>query len=126
MAFDAEIASRVREALAARNDVSERKMFGGLCVMVKGHMCCGVLGGDLMLRVGPAQYGRTLAMAHARPMDFTGRPLTGLVYVSPQGFTTRRALDRWLALAVKFVTQLPSKPRKKRKPKGRAFQMDAF
>jgi TfoX/Sxy family transcriptional regulator of competence genes len=117
MAFDADIASRVREALAARNDVSERKMFGGLCVMVKGHMCCGVLGGDLMLRVGPAQYAKILALPHARPMDFTGRPLTGLVYVSPAGFVTRRALDRWLARAVKFVEGLPVKALRKRKPR---------
>jgi hypothetical protein len=108
MAFDADIASRVREALAARNDVSERKMFGGLCVMVKGHMCCGVLG---------AQYAKILALPHARPMDFTGRPLTGLVYVSPAGFVTRRALDRWLARAVKFVEGLPVKALRKRKPR---------
>jgi TfoX/Sxy family transcriptional regulator of competence genes len=126
MAFDITLASRIREALATRNDVSERKMFGGLCVMVKGHMCCGVLGSDLMLRVGPAQYAKTLALKHARPMDFTGRPLTGLVYVSPKGFPTRRALDRWLGFALAFIDQLPPKPQKKRKPRRPAFQMDAF
>ena len=117
MAFDADIASRIREVLSSRNDVSERKMFGGLCLMVGGHMCCGLTDKTLMLRVGPAQYEKVLAMAHTRPMDFTGRPLTGFVCVAPAGFKTKRDLARWLNLSLAYIEGLPPQKRKKRKPR---------
>lgn len=115
MAFDIELASRVREALSARNDVTEKKMFGGLAFMVRGHMCCGVDNRNFMLRVGPDQYEKALAQRHAKPMDFTGRPLKGFVYVAPDGLATRRDLARWLGLGLAFVESLPEKAAKKTK-----------
>jgi TfoX/Sxy family transcriptional regulator of competence genes len=82
MAFDEQLAARVRKLLADRSDVTERRMFGGLTFMVRGHMCCGVQGDELILRLGPDGAGEALASQHARPMDFTGRPLAGFVSVS--------------------------------------------
>lgn len=117
MAFDIALASRVRAALLARKDVSERKMFGGLCFMVGGHMCCGVDGGRLMLRVGPERYDKVLERAHARPMDFTGRPLKGFVFVAPAGVKTKRQLESWLALALENIDSLPPRAAKRRKSK---------
>jgi hypothetical protein len=71
-------------------------MFGGLCFMVAGAMCCGLTKSDLMVRVGPERYEEAVAQPHARPMDFTGRPLKGMVYVAPEGLRTRGSLERWV------------------------------
>lgn len=117
MVFDNELASRLREALATRNDVTEKKMFGGLCFMVGGHMCCGIDSKNFMLRVGPDQYGKALAQRYAKPMDFTGRPLKGFVYVVPEGLKTKRSLARWLGMGLAFVESLPKKAAKKAKAK---------
>ena len=81
MAYDEELAGRVRAALADRTDVEEKKMFGGLSFMVAGQMCCGVLKGDLVVRIEPAEFDTLVAQPHVRPFDFTGRPMQGMVYV---------------------------------------------
>jgi TfoX/Sxy family transcriptional regulator of competence genes len=73
VSYDERIADRVRTALAGRHDVIEKRMFGGLAFLVGGDMCCGVLGSDLVVRVGPASYSAALEQPHAREMDFTGR-----------------------------------------------------
>ena len=85
-------------------------MFGGLTFMVRGHMCCGVAQSRLMVRVDPETYDRLLAEPHARPMDFTGRPMRGLLFVEPTGTATSSALGRWVARAVKHAESQPSKP----------------
>lgn len=112
MAFDSTLAGRIRAALLARDNVSEKKMFGGLCFMVRGHMCCGVEGRNLMLRVGPERYAAALARVHARPMDFTGKPLKGFVFVSPAGVRTARQLESWLAPALANAESLPARTKK--------------
>ncbi len=109
MSFDEKLATRVRMALAGRDDVVEKKMFGGLCFMVNGAMCCGLTRSDFMVRVGPAQYDDALAEPHARPMDFTGRPLKGMVYVAPAGLRTEAALAGWVRRGLAFVSTLPAK-----------------
>lgn len=116
MTYDEPMADRVRALLAARSDVIEKKMFGGLCFMVAGHMCCGLTKTDFMVRVGAEGYEDALAQPHARPMDFTGRPLVGMVYVSPAGTTNRADLAKWVKRAVAFVTTLPAKPAKAKAP----------
>lgn len=78
MPFNEELGERIRECFESSFEVTERKMFGGLAFMVGGHMCCGVIGDDLMVRVGPDDHDRYLALPHARPMDFTGPPDEGL------------------------------------------------
>ena len=109
MPYDEKVAARIRASLGSRNDVAEKKMFGGLAFMVRGHMCCGVTGDELMVRVGPDAYETALARSHAREMDFTGKPLRGFVYVAPQGFARRRDLDRWVTMGTEFVLTLPAK-----------------
>jgi TfoX/Sxy family transcriptional regulator of competence genes len=103
MTYDEHTAARIRTLLAKRRDVVERKMFGGLTFMVNGAMCCGVTAEALVVRVGPAQYERALAEPHARPMDFTGRPLAGMVYVDPAGYRTAATLSRWVQRGLDFV-----------------------
>ena len=112
MAYDEKLAARVRMLLADRPDVTERRMFGGLTFLLGGHMCCGVQGDELILRLGPAGAEEALASPHARPMDFTGRPLSGFVTVRRRGLTGR-ALERWVAEAVALAESLlPKAPRR--------------
>jgi TfoX/Sxy family transcriptional regulator of competence genes len=108
IAYDENLARRTREVLRDRADIAE-KMFGGLAFLAAGHMCCGIVDGDLMVRVGPEQYDRALAAKHARPMDFTGRPMKGMVYVAAAGLRTRKALASWITSALRFVDTLPPK-----------------
>ncbi len=109
MAYNEKLADRVRTALAHHKAVEEKKMMGGLTFMFRGNMCCGVLQNNLVVRVGARQYEKALAYPHVRPMDFTGRPLKGFVFVDPAGFRTDRSLKKWIKLAVDFVRSLPPK-----------------
>ena len=108
MAFDENLAARVRKLLADRSDVIERRMFGGLTFMVRGHMCCGVHGDELILRLGPDGADEALESPHARPMDFTGRPLSGFVIVGADGLSGG-GLGRWVERAVGWAESLPPK-----------------
>jgi TfoX/Sxy family transcriptional regulator of competence genes len=110
MAYDAELADRIRAALSDHEDITERQMFGGLCFMLAGHMCCGIVDDELMARVGPEQYASALEHPHSREMDFTGRSMQGFVYVAPSGLRSDRALQDWIESCVRFVTTLPPKP----------------
>lgn len=108
MAYDEAIAARVREYLRqGGHEVVEKKMFGGLCFMVRGHMCCGLTAEALMVRVGQAGYAAALDRPHARPMTFTGRPLGGFVYVDPPGYKTDAALATWIKHGIDLVATLP-------------------
>ena len=109
MAYDDGLAERVRELLAVRVDVTERRMFGGLAFMVGGHMACGITGDDLMVRVGREGYDDALAHPHAREMDFTGRPMTGYVYIDAAGIAEDGGLREWVERGVAFVTTLPAR-----------------
>jgi hypothetical protein len=110
MAYDERLADRIREALARERSVDEIKMMGGLCFMVGGHMALGIVGDELMVRVGPDRYERALSRVHAREMDFTGRSIRGFVFVSPAGTKTKRSLASWVAPAEEFAGSLPPKP----------------
>jgi TfoX N-terminal domain len=115
MAYDETLAERIREALAGERGVHEIKMMGGLCFMVGGHMALGIVGEDLMVRVGPERYERALGRAHAREMTFTGRTSKGFVFVAPDGIRTKRTLASWVAPAVTFAKSLPPKKAKPRR-----------
>ncbi len=110
MAFDEQLAERVRVALTHRQDLDERRMFGGIAFMLGGHMACGIVGSDLMLRLGPEAADAALAKPHVRPMDFTGRPMRGMVYVAADGVRTAPQLRRWVGAAAAYVDALPPKP----------------
>ena len=84
-------------------------MFGGIAFLLGGHMTAGVVGEELMLRVGPQAYDEVLRRPHVREMDFTGKPLRGLVWVEPAGFRAAADLQAWLARAATFVATLPPK-----------------
>jgi TfoX/Sxy family transcriptional regulator of competence genes len=96
MAFDEGVAARIRKALKGKRSVEEKRMFGGIAFMVRGHMCVGVTNRDLMARVGADAYADALAQPHAREMDFTGSPLKGYVYVSEKGIATPATLQAWV------------------------------
>ncbi|MBM3216980.1 TfoX/Sxy family protein, partial [Candidatus Poribacteria bacterium] len=85
MPYDENLAERIRRVVAGRHGVTEKRMFGGLAFLLDGKMFCGIANSDLMVRVGPERYEAALSLPHVRPMDFTGRPMTGYVYVGPEG-----------------------------------------
>jgi TfoX/Sxy family transcriptional regulator of competence genes len=118
MTYNEQLASRVRELLADRTDVTQRLMFGGLTFMVNGHMCCGVNKDELILRLDPDTEQAALRTPHARPMDFTRRRMSGFVTIAPAG-TTGRRLARWVAHAVAHAEARPAKPQSRR---GAAFR----
>ena len=109
MAFDAGLAHRIRETAGDGPSMTERNMFGGLCFMYNGNMCLGIVGSDLMVRVGPDAYVDALAAPHAREMDFNGRPMRGMVYVSPEGVADDADLAAWIDRGVAFARSLPPK-----------------
>jgi TfoX/Sxy family transcriptional regulator of competence genes len=109
MSYDEELAQRTRAILASRDDVIEKKMFGGLAFMVRGHMCVGIVDRELMVRIGPDAYETALADSHARPMDFTGKPLRGMVYVQAAGLRTAAGLRSWVDRGLRFVSALAPK-----------------
>jgi len=109
MAYDETVAKRVRNALGKTPDVVEKRMFGGIAFMLRGNMSCGVIGDRLMLRVGPDGYEAALSRPHSKAMDFTGKPMKGLVYIEPAGFASPRDLKAWIERAMKFALSLPAK-----------------
>ena len=109
MAYDETLAERIRSLVTRRKGISEKRMFGGLCFLVNGNMCCGVEKDRLMVRVGPERYDAALSRKHSRPMDFTGRPLKGFVYVSRPGIDSKAKLGSWIDMAVDFAKSLPKK-----------------
>ena len=112
MSYDAGTAERVRGVLSGRADVVEKKMVGGLSFVAGGHMCCGVTGTALMVRVGAAERERALAEPHVRPMRLGGRVLSGFVCVDPAGVAADEALARWVQRGLDFVASLPAGSRK--------------
>lgn len=114
MAYDERLANRVRHAFGTRNDITERKMFGGLAFLYRGRMCCGIVGRDLMVRIPDDEFDAVMRGRHVRPMDFTGRPLSGFVYVSPPGFRTAAALRTWLSRGERVAEEKAAGPTKRR------------
>jgi TfoX/Sxy family transcriptional regulator of competence genes len=113
MAYDEALAARIRKALGKRPGLTEKKMFGGIAFLLRGSMFCGVAKDELMLRVGPQRHAQALAKSHVRPMDFTGRPMKGYVFVTAAGCRTDAAVAAWVEQGADFVATLPVK-RKKR------------
>ena len=109
MAYDEELAIRLRSLLKQEPGLTEQRMFGGLSFMVHGNMACGIVKNDLMLRVGEERFTAALAKPHARPMDFTKRPMVGMVYVDSGGYAHDEDLRQWVGMALDFVRGLPPK-----------------
>ena len=109
MAFSEALARRVRKKLEKLPGASEKKMFGGLCFLLNGNMCCGIVGAELMVRVDKDRYESFLKEKHAREMDFTGRALKGMIYVSETGVAAAPGLNKWIGRASAYAGSLPAK-----------------
>jgi TfoX/Sxy family transcriptional regulator of competence genes len=114
MAYDLALADRVRMFLGRLGDFSERKMFGGLCFLVNGHMCCGIVKSDLMVRLTSEAAAAALHEPHTRPMDFTGKPMKSMIYVGAEGIDSNSSLARWVRSAERVARGLPRKAEKPR------------
>ena len=114
VAYNEELAGRVRASLADRTDVEEKKMFGGVSFMVAGQMCCGVLKNDLVVRIEPTEFDKLVAQPHVRPFDFTGRPMQGMVYVDNGALAVPEVLRTWVHRGTDYVAahRAPAKRRK--------------
>ena len=119
MAYDAHLADRIRSILRSAGEFSEKKMFGGLAFMVNGHMCCGVLKTDLVLRLTAEEAAASFRQPHTRPMDFTGKPMKSMIYVSAIGTDSDQALATWVGSAVKLARILPEKRSALKSARGR-------
>jgi TfoX/Sxy family transcriptional regulator of competence genes len=113
MAYDEALADRVRAAIGGTANVTEIKMFGGLCFTVNGNMAVGITGDELMVRMSPEDGQAALTEPHARPMDFTGRPMRGFLYIGPEALATTRSLRRWVDRGVAYASSLPPKAGKR-------------
>lgn len=126
MAYDEQLAARVRSSFGkARVRFYEKRMMGGLCLLVDGKMCVGVERNRLMARIDPDIYDRALKRKGCVPMDFTGRPMRGFVFVNHEGLASDAELESWLNLAREFNPKAkssqaksaqPPKPRTRKRP----------
>lgn len=125
MPYDEGLAQRIRELIDDDPRIREKHMFGGIAFMASGNMAIGIIRDELMVRVGPEGHAAALALPHARPMDFTGRPMRGFVQVAPAGFEDDTDLRAWIERGVAYAVSQPTKPsrapaKKKRAPAARA------
>ena len=104
----------IRAVLEEEKGVGEKKMFGGVAFLVDGKMFVGIVKQDLMVRVGPERYRAALKRKHVRPMDFTGKPMEGYVYVAPEGVAEDDQLAEWVRLGAAFARSLPAKGGRRR------------
>ena len=109
MAYDVELAARTREKLGGRTGITEKRMFGGLSFLMGGNLVCGVLGDELIVRVGPDRTDAFLAEPGTRPFDFTGRPMRGWIEVGQEVLQDEGDLQEWVDRALSFVSTLPPK-----------------
>ncbi len=114
MPYSEKLADRIREAISSVPKVEEKKMFGGICYMVNGKMCVGIVNDEMMCRIAPAIYETALEKKGCREMDFTGKPMKGYVFVSEEGMKTKRDFDYWIGLALEFnkKAKTSKKPKK--------------
>jgi TfoX/Sxy family transcriptional regulator of competence genes len=109
MAYNEELAERIRAGLKLRRDVVEKKMFGGIGFLVNGNMACGVNKQDLILRLSEDDFEKALKQPHVRIFDMTGRPMKGWILVSSGGYKSDKALQGWIEKGIAFAQTLPRK-----------------
>ena len=106
MTYNKELARMIRELIKGKRNITEKKMFGGLAFLLRGKMFCGIVKDDLMIRTGPEMYEKALSEPHSRPMDFTGKPMKGFVYVNSQGYKTKKSLFFWINLGLDYTSKI--------------------
>ena len=109
MSYDETLAVELRKLLGRRQNLSEKKMFGGLGFLLNGNICCGAWKEFLILRLGADAARQVLREPHARPFDITGRPMRGWAMVDPAGWRDNARLRRWIGWTVEFTAGLPAK-----------------
>lgn len=132
MPYDSDLAERVFELLEGRDGLLERNMFGGISYLCFGNMSVGILGKELVVRVAKEENDAVLAEAHTRPMDFTGKPMRGWVYIDEEGSADPVVRKQWVERGWAYASSLPKKAKyaeaeakakqrsaRNRKPKGR-------
>jgi TfoX/Sxy family transcriptional regulator of competence genes len=103
MAYDEQLAARVRDILRESTGITEKKMFGGLCFLLDGKMICGVRNDDLIAKIGKDNHDKVANLKHVRPFDFTGKPMKGIVYVALAGLRTKKELTEWIEMGQEDV-----------------------
>jgi TfoX/Sxy family transcriptional regulator of competence genes len=109
MPYDEGLAQRVREVMETAPGYAEKEMFGGICFLLHGNMASGIVGDDLIVRVGPEAYQASLRQPHARVFDLTGRPMKGWITVATEGLASDATLEQWLSQGIRHATTLPPK-----------------
>jgi TfoX/Sxy family transcriptional regulator of competence genes len=109
MAYNEELAERIRTKLKSSRGVTEKKMFGGVGFLVNGNMACGVIKDDLIVRLSDDDFEKALKQKYVRVFDFSGRPMAGWIYVSAEGYKSDKALDGWIEKGLTFAKPLPKK-----------------
>ena len=109
MAYDEELADRIRQLTSGVSGVTEKKMFGGIAFMVNGNMACGPIKNGLMVRVGPDVYEEALKQPEASELGFTGRPMRGMIEVGNEALADDELLEDWVQRGIDFASSLPSK-----------------
>lgn len=115
MAFDEKLVDRIREALVDLPKVEEKYMFGGVCFMVDGKMCIGVVNDEMMCRINPVMDEVVLEKTGCRPMNFTGKRMKGYVFISEEGIKTKKAFDYWVELSLEFNSLAKASKKKVKK-----------
>jgi TfoX/Sxy family transcriptional regulator of competence genes len=114
VAYDEKLAARTREIISKTHKITEeKKMFGGLCFMVNNKMCVGVEKERMMVRLDPAVYNEVIEMEGCHPMDFTGKPMKGYVFVDATALTTQKKLAYWIQLALHYNAVAKASKKKK-------------
>ena len=109
MAYNEELAARMRAKLKSSRGVVEKKMFGGVGFLVNGNMACGIIKDDLIVRLSEEEFIKALKRKNVRVFDYSGRPMTGWIYVSAEGYKSDKALEGWIDKGVTFAKSLPKK-----------------
>ncbi len=109
MAYDEILTDRIRKQLRRRKGLVEKKMFGGVCFLVNGNMCCGVIGNELIIRVKPEQASSLLTRKGTRVFDFTGKPSKNMLYIGHNVLQSDAELKEWLTVSLNYARSLPPK-----------------
>jgi len=110
VAYDEELANRIRELLGGEAELTEKKMFGGLAFLIRGNMAVAASGqGGVLVRIDPAQSETLVATTNARLMEMRGRQMQGWVWIDPGDVRTKRQLAKWVGLGAAYARSLPAK-----------------
>ena len=114
MAYNEKLNDRIREAMSSLKKVEEKHMFGGVCYMLNGKMCVGVVKEEMMCRIDPAIHEKMLEKRGCRTMDFTKKPMRGYVFISEEGMKTKKEFDHWISLCIDFNKNAKASKKKKK------------